>query len=80
MTHDSESKISTGISSELEKEPRLTLNDLLEAESDVLRRLARDAANEYTMAGHLSTTTGHKSSGTHTSHTSAKVERPLDDA
>ncbi|WJI79379.1 MULTISPECIES: hypothetical protein [unclassified Mesorhizobium] len=59
--------------------PALSLQDLLDAESEVLNRVGRDYGPERTMAGHYSSTTGHRSSGTHSSHTSAKVENPLDD-
>ena len=59
-------------------EPKLTLDDLLNAESSVLRRLGQDRATRTTMAGHYSSTGGHNSSGSHSSHTSAKTERPLE--
>ena len=53
---------------------RITIDDLLAAESDVLQRIADDIAGETdscpSMAGHQSVTTGHRSSGTHTSHNS----------
>ncbi len=60
-----------------EAEPTLSLEDLLEAESEVLRRVGRDFATPLQAAGHNSTRTGHNSSGTHTSHTSAMREDPL---
>jgi hypothetical protein len=65
--------------SEAAKEPALTLDDLLNAESEVLKRVGREYGAERSMAGHNSTTTGHNMSGQHSSHTSAKVERPLED-
>lgn len=50
----------------------LTLNDLLNAESEVLRRIGDEqSSNGPTMAGHYSNTTGHNSSGSHGSHTSS---------
>jgi hypothetical protein len=59
-------------------EPLLTLEDLVYAESEVLQRVARDHGNERAMAGHYSSTSGHKASSGHASHVSAKVENPLD--
>ena len=61
------------------EESALTLNDLLSAESHVLRRLAEDRIGDRAMAGHYSTTSGHNSGGSHTAHSMAKQERPLDD-
>jgi hypothetical protein len=59
---------------------RITLDDLLSSESEVLNRIARDVEDGVqAMAGHSSTTSGHRSGGTHTSHSSAKVERPLEE-
>jgi len=53
---------------------RVTLEDLLAAESEVLKKIAADLDGESSrsrhMAGHNSMTTGHNSSGTHTSHNS----------
>lgn len=53
---------------------RLSLEDLLAAESEVLKKIAADLEGESggsrNMAGHNSMTTGHNSSGTHTSHSS----------
>ncbi len=66
-------------SREAAQEPALTLNDLLNAESEVLRRVAQNYGTERSMAGHNSTTTGHNMSGQHSSHTMAKVERPFED-
>lgn len=60
-------------------EPALTLQDLLDAESEVLKRVGREYGTERAMAGHNSSTSGHNMSGIHSSHTSAKVERPLQD-
>jgi len=57
----------------------LSVEDLLEAESQVLQRVARDFANpSHQMAGHNSTTTGHNSGGNHASHNSAMAEQPLE--
>lgn len=56
----------------------LTLDDLLSSESAVLRRIAEEAQVEIQAAGHYSSTSGHKSSGSHSSHTSARPETPLD--
>lgn len=57
----------------------LTLEDLLQSESAVLRRINEDFQRDgdLTMASHNSTTTGHNSSGIHTSHTSAMKENLL---
>lgn len=56
----------------------LTIDDLLNAESEVLRRIGEDNdAGGPTMSGHYSSSSGHSSSGSHGSHTSAKIERPL---
>lgn len=60
---------------------RVRLEDLLAAESEILKKIAADldgeAGRPRHMAGHNSMTSGHNSSGTHTSHnsgvTSAKV-------
>ena len=53
---------------------RVRLEDLLAAESEVLKRIAADLESESSrsrhMAGHNSMTYGHNSSGTHTSHSS----------
>lgn len=51
----------------------LTLEDLMQSESAVLRRINDDFRQDegHAMASHNSTTSGHNSSGTHTSHTSA---------
>ena len=56
----------------------LSLQDLLEAESTVLRRIGQ-LSKEHQLGSHFSNTSGHSSSGSHSSHTSAKVERPLAD-
>ena len=58
--------------------PELTLADLLKAESEVLRRIGRNPT-ESQPGAHYSNTWGHNSSGSHSSHTSAKAERPLED-
>ena len=53
---------------------RVRLEDLLAAESEVLKKIAADLEGESgrsrQMAGHNSMTSGHNSSGTHTSHSS----------
>lgn len=53
---------------------RVRLEDLLAAESGVLKKIAADlegeAGNSRNMAGHNSMTTGHNSMGSHTSHNS----------
>ena len=59
--------------------PRISLDDLLQSESEVLRRIAEEIDAPPHAAGHSSTTSGHRSGGTHSSHTSAKPERPLAD-
>lgn len=60
-------------------EAALTLEDLMQSESAVLRRINDDFQQDEgnTMASHNSTTSGHNSSGTHTSHTSAIGENVL---
>jgi hypothetical protein len=57
----------------------ITLDDLLKSESAVLQRIGKEAMDGPKAAGHTSSTTGHNSGGSHTSHTSAKTERPLAD-
>ena len=53
---------------------RIKLDDLFAAQSDVLKRIALDiegeSAGTRNMAGHNSVTTGHNSTGIHTSHNS----------
>ena len=52
---------------------KISLDDLLAAQSSVLTRIARDLEeldDRRTNMAHNSTTSGHNSSGTHTSHTS----------
>jgi hypothetical protein len=61
------------------QQPVLSLQDLLDAESEVLKRVGREYGTERAMAGHYSSTGGHKMGGSHTSHTMAKVENPLGD-
>ena len=58
--------------------PPITLEDLLNAESEVLRQIGKEqSSGGATMAGHYSYTSGHSSSGSHSSHTSARIEKPL---
>ena len=59
-------------------EAELTLKDLLESESEVLRRLGNISSGSPQMAGHNSSTSGHNSMGSHSSHTSSQIERPLE--
>ena len=60
------------------KNTALTIDDLLNAESEVLRRIGEDNGSDGpTMSGHYSNSSGHSSSGGHSSHSSAKIERPL---
>lgn len=75
---DSENEASGQVNEEGNRSA-LSLQDLLDAESEVLNRVGRIYGPERTMAGHYSSTYGHRSSGSHSSHTSAKVENPLDD-
>ena len=60
-------------------EHQITLEDLMASESAVLKRLAEDFQEDdsHVMSAHNSTTSGHNSSGTHTSHTSAIEEKVL---
>ena len=74
----SENQNGKDVSSATAGEVALTLTDLLDAESEVLRRIARSQAEQPSMAGHYSSTGGHNMSGSHSSHTMAKVERPLE--
>ena len=48
----------------------ITVDDLLTAESEVLRRIARDVAQGEETTAHISQTYGHSSSGGHSSHSS----------
>lgn len=62
---------------------KITLDDLLDAESEVLNRIAneiRDGAVVPVTAGHTSHSMGHSSSGGHTSYSSARIEFPLADS
>jgi hypothetical protein len=53
-------------------ENKFTLKDLESSESEVLKRIADDlnGGQVRNMAGHNSSTTGHKSGSTHSSHNS----------
>jgi hypothetical protein len=59
---------------------KITLDDLLSAQSSVLSRIARDLEGSEernpNMAGHTSSTTGHNSSGFHNSHSSGVSAAP----
>ena len=77
MTHEAEDRRAKP-AQEAESKPALTLQDLLNSESEVLRRVARDQVSENQTTAHTSTSGGHKMGGTHTSHTmNARSERPL---
>lgn len=57
----------------------ITLDDLLAGQSSVLARIARDLedmGDTHPTAGHNSQTSGHNSSGTHSSHTSGVSAAP----
>ena len=57
----------------------VTLDDLLAGQSSVLARIAKDLEDMdglHPTAGHNSSTTGHNSTGTHTSHTSGVSSAP----
>lgn len=57
----------------------LTLEQLLVSESEVLKRVARQQLQASTSAsGHYSSTSGHNMGGSHSSHTMAKVELPME--
>lgn len=73
--NEGELRVADGV----QQQPVLSLKDLLDAESEVLNRVGRDYGGERAMAGHFSSTSGHKASGSHSSHTSAKAENPLID-
>ena len=77
-----EIRMSTMNNSDAEKlksESALTLDDLMLSESAVLRRINDDFKRDEgsTMASHYSSTGGHNSSGTHSSHTSAIDENVM---
>lgn len=59
---------------------KITLDDLLAAQSSVLTRIARDLeeADDHhpNMAGHYSQTSGHNSNGSHASHSSGVSAAP----
>lgn len=58
---------------------KITLDDLLAGQSNVLARIARDLeemGDSHPTAGHFSTTTGHNSSGSHSSHASGVSAAP----
>ena len=59
---------------------KITLDDLLSAQSSVLTRIAHDLEEtddrHPSMAGHNSSTSGHNSGGTHNSHTSGVSSAP----
>lgn len=58
---------------------KITLDDLLASQSTVLARIARDLETidgSHPSMGHNSSTTGHNSSGTHSSHTSGVSAAP----
>ena len=58
---------------------KITVEDLIASESAVLARLAEEFNHEGSriLQAHNSMTSGHNSSGTHTSHTSAMKEDVL---
>lgn len=60
-------------------QPLITLDELLSSESSMLQRIGRELEDEVVlMAGHSSTTSGHRSSGSHSSHSSSSmIEHPL---
>jgi hypothetical protein len=58
---------------------KITLDDLLAGQSNVLARIARDLedmGDNHPTAGHNSQTSGHNSAGTHSSHTSGVSAAP----
>ena len=58
----------------------ITLDDLLSSDSEVLQRIGRELEDEgLMMGGHQSSTSGHRSNGSHSSHSSSTVESPLAD-
>lgn len=57
----------------------ITLDDLLAGQSTVLARIARDLedmGDKHPTAGHFSSTSGHTSSGSHSSHSSGVSAAP----
>jgi hypothetical protein len=56
----------------------VTLDDLLSSSSDVLNRIAREIENDGQTTAHSSSVSGHKSGGSHNSHSSqSQIEHPL---
>ena len=56
----------------------LSLDDLLSSQSDALNRIARDPDDGFVTTAHTSFSSGHRSSGSHASHSSAsQIEHPL---
>jgi hypothetical protein len=57
---------------------KINAKDLIESESEILKRIASEVVDSEineVVAGHSSSTSGHRSGGTHTSHSSAMKER-----
>jgi hypothetical protein len=62
----------------MKSERKLKAQDLLSTESEILKRVATEVietdVNEL-ITGHISSTTGHRSGSTHSSHSSAMREK-----
>ena len=59
-------------------ERKIDPKSLLESESEILKRIANEVIDSEVsdiVAGHSSTTTGHRSGSSHTSHSSAMREK-----
>lgn len=57
---------------------KINVKDLLNSESEVLERLSREVADQdviEVITGHSSSTSGHRSGSSHSSHSSAMREK-----
>jgi hypothetical protein len=62
----------------MKSERKLNAQDLLTTESEILKRIANEVIDSDVaeiVSGHQSTTGGHRSGSTHTSHSSAMREK-----
>jgi len=58
--------------------PLVSLDDLLSFQSDALNRIARDVEDDSVVTAHNSLSSGHRSGGSHNSHSSqSQIEYPL---
>lgn len=62
----------------MKSERKLNAQDLLSTESEILKRIANEVVDNDVaeiISGHVSSTSGHRSGSTHTSHSSAMREK-----